>query len=181
MPERIGEYEIRGEIGKGGFGKVYRGFDPTVGRLVAIKVLSSGGDASTLARFRTEATAAGNLNHKNIVTVFEFGEDQGTFFLVMEYLEGRDLQHVMPDAGSLKLVDKMNIMSQVAEGLQCAHQHGIVHRDVKPANIMLLADGTVKIMDFGIARLTHADSARLTQSGFLMGTLTYMAPELLNG
>ncbi len=116
MPDRIGKYEIRGEIGKGGFGKVYRGFDPTVGRLVAIKVLSSGGDPSLLARFRTEATAAGNLNHKNIVTVFEFGEDHGTFYLVMEYLEGRDLQHVMPDANSLKLVDKMNIMSQVAEG-----------------------------------------------------------------
>ncbi len=181
MPDRIGKYEIRGEIGQGGFGKVYCGFDPTVGRLVAIKVLSSGGDPSLLARFRTEATAAGNLNHKNIVTVFEFGEDRGTFFLVMEYLEGRDLQHVMPEANTLKLVDKMNIMSQVAEGLQCAHQHGIVHRDVKPANIMLLADGTVKIMDFGIARLTHANSARLTQSGYLIGTLSYMAPELLNG
>jgi serine/threonine-protein kinase len=106
----------------------------------------------------------------------------------MEYLEGRDLQHVMspvdgtiPEANSLKLVDKMNIMTQVAEGLQCAHQHGMVHRDIKPANIMLLADGTVKIMDFGIARLMHTDSARLTQSGYLIGTLSYMAPELLNG
>ncbi len=181
MLERIGKYEIRGELGKGGFGQVYLGFDPTVGRLVAIKVLSAGGDSSMLIRFRTEASAAGNLHHKNIVTVHDFGEDRGMFFLVMEYLDGRDLQHVIANAGTLPLIEKMRIMSQVAEGLHCAHQGGVVHRDVKPANVMLLRDGVVKIMDFGIARLTGESSARLTQTGYLIGTISYMAPEQLRG
>jgi eukaryotic-like serine/threonine-protein kinase len=124
---------LEASLGRGGFGHVYLGFDPTVNRLVAIKVLSAGGDSSVLARFRTEAATAGNLHHKNIVTVYEFGEHQGTFYLVMEYLEGRDLQRVMREAGSLTLVEKMRIMTQVAEGLLCAHQNGVVHRDVKPA------------------------------------------------
>jgi eukaryotic-like serine/threonine-protein kinase len=181
MLEKIGKYEIRGELGRGGFGHVYLGFDPTVNRPVAIKVLVAAGDPSVLVRFRTEATTAGNLRHKNIVTIYEFGEHQGTFYLVMEYLEGRDLQRVMSEANSLTLVEKIRIMTQVAEGLHFAHQNGVVHRDVKPANIMLLADGTVKIMDFGIARLTRDNSARLTQSGYLIGTVSYMAPEQLNG
>ena len=180
MPDRIGKYEIRGELGKGGFGHVYLGYDPAMDRQVAIKVLSSA-DPSLLARFRQEAMAAGNLHHKNIVTIHAFGEDQGTFFMVMEYLEGRDLHHVLADKTALSLVEKMRIMSQVAEGLQCAHQSGIVHRDVKPANIMVLSDGTVKVMDFGIARLTRDNSTRLTQSGFLIGTISYMAPEQLAG
>ena len=180
MLQKISKYEIRGELGKGGFGQVYLGFDPDMARLVAIKVLSSA-EPSLVARFRTEAMAAGNLHHKNLVTIHEFGEDQGVFFLVMEYLEGRDLQRVMGEPDTLTLVDKIRIMSQVAEGLQCAHQNGIVHRDVKPSNIMLLNDGTVKLMDFGIARLTRDDSTRLTQSGFLIGTISYMAPSNSTG
>jgi len=180
MLERIGKYEIRGELGKGGFGRVYLGHDPTVDRLVAIKVLSSDGDSSNLIRFRTEATAAGNLGHQNIVKVYELGEDNGVFFLVMEYLAGQDLRHVIGTT-SLTLIEKIRVMSQVAQGLHCAHQSGVVHRDVKPANIMLLPDGTVKIMDFGIARRTRDNSARLTQSGFLIGTVSYMAPEQFSG
>jgi serine/threonine-protein kinase len=128
-----------------------------------------------LIRFQTEATAAGNLNHKNIVTVYEFGEDRGMFFLTMEYLAGQDLQKIIDSAGSV--LDKMRIMTQIAEGLLCAHQGGVVHRDVKPANIMLLPDGTVKVMDFGIARLTRENSARLTQTGYLIGSVSHMAPE----
>src|SRR5207244_4237542 len=116
MPDRIGKYQIRGELGKGGFGHVYLGYDATMDRSVAIKVLSSA-DPSLVARFRTEAMAAGGLHHKNIVTVHEFSEDHGTFFLVMEYLEGRDLQHVMADRTALTIVEKMRIMTQVAEGL----------------------------------------------------------------
>jgi serine/threonine-protein kinase len=181
MLARIGKYEIRDELGKGGFGQVYLGLDPTMDRLVAIKVLSAGGDSSLLIRFQTEATAAGNLNHKNIVTVYEFGEDRGMFFLAMEYLAGQDLQKAIDAAGARSVLDKMRIMTQVAEGLLCAHQGGVVHRDVKPANIMLLSDGTVKVMDFGIARLTRENSARLTQTGYLIGSVSHMAPEQFRG
>jgi serine/threonine-protein kinase len=181
MLARIGKYEIRDELGKGGFGQVYLGLDPTMDRLVAIKVLSAGGDSSLLIRFQTEATAAGNLNHKNIVTVYEFGEDNGMFFLAMEYLAGQDLQKTIDAAGSRSILDKMRIMTQIAEGLLCAHQAGVVHRDVKPANVMLLPDGLVKIMDFGIARLTKENSARLTQTGYLIGSVSHMAPEQFRG
>jgi serine/threonine-protein kinase len=110
MLARIGKYEIRDELGKGGFGQVYLGLDPTMDRLVAIIVLSAGGDSSLLIRFQTEATAAGNLNHKNIVTVYEFGEDRGMFFLAMEYLAGQDLQKIIDSAGSRSVLDKMRIM-----------------------------------------------------------------------
>ena len=179
LPERIGKYEIRKELGRGGFGQVFLGFDPTVGRLVAVKVLAPGGDPSNLRRFRHEASAAGNLHHKNIVTIHEFGEDKGVFYIAMEYLEGRDLQHVISGGNKLSLLEKIRIMSEAAEGLQCAHQNGIVHRDVKPANIMVLDDGSVKLMDFGIARLTRSHSTRLTETGFLIGSIFYMAPEQL--
>jgi serine/threonine-protein kinase len=181
LPDHIGKYEILGELGRGGFGQVFLGFDPTVRRKVAIKVLTGEGDASNVARFRTEAAASGSLHHKNIVTIHEFGEDRGTFFMVMEYLEGRDLQEIIRAAQPLSLLEKVRIMTQAAEGLYCAHQSGIVHRDVKPANIMVLGDGVVKVMDFGIARLTSDNAVRLTQSGFLVGTVFYMAPEQLNG
>lgn len=177
MIERIGRYQIRGELGKGGFGRVYLAFDPTVERQVAIKVLDAGADRSLADRFHTEARAAGNLHHKNIVTVHEFGEEAGKQFLVMEYLEGQDLHEVIVRKRPLTLLERIEIMSQVAEGLHYAHRHGVVHRDVKPANIMLLVDRSVKIMDFGIARLIRQTSARLTQSGYMVGTASYMAPE----
>ena len=184
--KRIGRFEIQAEIGRGGFGRVYSAFDPTVGRIVAVKVLDSNGDASQLGRFRNEASAAGNLHHENIVTVHEFGEDDGTQYLVMEYLEGLDLQKVLKEVSlgtrtPLTILQKVSVMSQVAEGLHYAHSSGVLHRDVKPANIMLLADGGVKIMDFGIARLTRDNATRLTQQGYLIGTVLYMAPELLLG
>jgi serine/threonine protein kinase len=181
MLARIGKYEIRAELGKGGFGQVYLALDPTMDRLVAIKVLSAGGDSSLLIRFQTEATAAGNLNHKNIVTIYEFGEDRGMFFLAMEYLAGKDLQKVIDSAESRSVLDKMRIMTQIAEGLLCAHRGGVVHRDIKPANVMLLPDGNVKIMDFGIARMTGENSARLTQTGYLIGSVSHMAPEQFRG
>src|SRR4051794_13762167 len=136
MIERLGKYEIRGELGRGGFGAVYKAFDPTVGRVVAIKVLNAGGDENLVARFHSEAATAGNLQHRNIVTIYEFGEYQGTQFLVMEYLEGIDLQQVLKQKKPMTLLEKMEVMSQAAQGLHCAHQHDIIHRDVKPANIM---------------------------------------------
>ena len=181
QPTQIGRYEVQAELGRGGFGRVYRAYDPTVGRPVAIKILTQV-SADTRTRFRNEATVAGNLRHKNIVTVYEYGAFEGLPFLAMEYLEGEDLHHIITSGKALSLLEKCNIMAQVADGLHYAHSSGVVHRDMKPANIMLLRDGTVKIMDFGIARLTRKpDATRLTQQGFLIGTLRYMAPEQLAG
>jgi predicted Ser/Thr protein kinase len=179
--KRIGDYEIRFEIGRGGFGRVYQGFDPRVERLVAIKVLNTEADASLVTRFRTEASAAGNLHHKNIVTVYGYGEDEGHHYIVMEYLDGNTLQDLIQKGNTLTLLDRVEIMTQVAEGLLCAHQNGVVHRDVKPGNIMVMANENVKIMDFGIARVLRDGATRLTQSGFLVGTIAYMAPEQFSG
>jgi serine/threonine protein kinase len=180
--QKIGKYEVQAELGQGGFGKVYRAFDPTVGRPVAIKMLTTEGDRDLLTRFRNEAAAAGNLKHKNIVTVHEFGEHNGRPFLVMELLEGQDLLQIIKDGVQLTLLQKMNIMDQVADGLDCAHRNGVIHRDIKPANIRVLPDGTVKIMDFGVARLNRErNETRVTQQGDLVGTILYMSPEQFSG
>ena len=169
---QIGKYQIQAELGRGGFGSVYRAYDPTVGRLVAIKVLTAPGDQNLLTRFKNEAAAAGNLRHKNIVTIYDFGDHEGLPYIVMEFLDGEDLQQIISRNQPLTLLQKVSIMLQVADGLYCAHRSGVVHRDVKPANIRLLPDGTVKIMDFGIARLVAGGSggARLTRQGHVIGT-----------
>ncbi len=180
-PRQIGRYKVEDEIGRGGFGRVYRAHDPTVGRWVAIKILTEL-NPETRTRFRNEATVAGNLRHNNIVTIYEFGVYEGFPFMAMEFLEGEDLQHIIAAGRGLTLLEKCNIMLQVADGLCYAHENGVVHRDMKPGNIMALRDGPVKILDFGIARLTRTpDATRLTQQGFLIGTLGYMAPEQLAG
>lgn len=180
MPRKIGRYENRGELGSGGFGHVYSAFDPGVDRVVAIKVLNAPGDPDLVKRFRAEAMTVAKLHHKNIVTVHEFGEENGAPYLVMEFLEGTNVQDIIRK-GQLSLHEKLWIMSEVAEGLEYAHSRGVIHRDVKPANIMRLSDGSVKIMDFGIARMAAETSTRLTQTGFVIGSLTYMAPEQFNG
>src|SRR5262245_37554075 len=145
LPKQIGRFLVQSELGRGGFGRVYKAFDPTVSRLVAIKVLTEGGK-DILTRFRNEATVAGNLRHENIVTVYEYGEHEGQPFLAMEFLEGEELAYIISAKKPLTLLQKCQIMFQVAEGLNCAHRNGVVHRDVKPANIMVLADGRIKIM-----------------------------------
>jgi serine/threonine protein kinase len=177
---RLGRFEVQAEVGRGGFGQVFRAFDPIMNREVAVKVLTATEDAGSFIRFKNEATAAGNLHHENIVTVYEFGQEGRIPFLVMEYLNGEDLQHVIKNR-QLTLYQKVRIMDQVADGLHCAHRNGVLHRDVKPANIMVLGNGAVKIMDFGIARLMRDDSTRLTQQGYMIGTVVYMAPELFSG
>jgi eukaryotic-like serine/threonine-protein kinase len=186
MARRIGRYEIQAELGRGGFGQVFRAFDPTVGRQVAVKTLNAGGEPDLLTRFRNEAAAAGQLRHPNIVTIFDFGDHEGTPFMVMELLEGDDLQKVIAAQRPLTLVRKLEIMRQIADGLHHAHARGIVHRDVKPANVMLLNDGStnagsIKVLDFGIALLTQAARSRVTPQGNIIGTFRYMAPEQFAG
>jgi serine/threonine protein kinase len=177
----IGRYRIDSELGRGGFGRVYKAFDPTISRTVAIKLLTEV-EPATLTRFRNETTATANLHHRNIVTVYDYGEEDGSPYLVMEYLEGQDLQQVMTRSDPpLTLLARVRIMHQAAEGLLAAHMNGIIHRDVKPSNIRVLPDGTVKVMDFGIARLMQESGQRLTQSGFLLGTVRYLSPEQLQG
>ena len=179
--QNVGRYELLEEIGHGGFGRVYRGYDPVMKRQVAIKLMSRADDADLLMRFRNEAAAAGSLHHENIVTIYDFGEDGGVPYIVMEYLEGQDLQKILDERVSLKLIEKLRILCQVASGLKAAHEAQIIHRDVKPANIMVLKDGAVKIMDFGIARLDRKNATRHTRTGLVVGTLHYMPPEQFDG
>ena len=178
--ERIGRFEIQSELGRGGFGRVYRAFDPVMTRFVAIKVLTEG-DPSMLGRFRDEARAAGGMRHENIVTIYESGEHEGLPYMVMELLEGRDISDILAAGEQLTLIQIMDIMGQVARGLHHAHQNSIFHRDVKPGNIRLLPTGRVKLMDFGIARFTQSGHTLRTRQGDLLGTLLYMSPEQFTG
>jgi hypothetical protein len=179
-PERIGRYRVLEPIGRGGMGSVYRAHDPTLDRLVAIKVMAQDAEAGAEAktRFLREAQSAARLNHPNIITVYELGEDQGRVFIVMELLEGDPLSRVISRVPTLPLRRKLAVMTQICEGLAFAHQRGVVHRDMKPANVFLLKNGHVKILDFGIARV---GSSELTRTGLLMGTPNYMSPEQARG
>ena len=180
-PKRLGKYELQTEIGRGGFGTVYVAWDPMVRRKVAIKVLSAGNDPDLLVRFRNEASSAGKLHHRNIVTIYDFGEEQGLPYIVMELLDGQDLHEIVKGPTRLAWSHMVNILSQSAAGLHHAHLNGLVHRDVKPGNIMVLRDFSVKLLDFGIAKLMRPTTTRLTQQGMLIGTANYMSPEQLRG
>ena len=160
-------------------GTVYRALDPNLQRQVALKTVAQGLVSSPEARerFQREARAAARLQHPNIVTIYELGEVEGTLYIAMELLEGRDLSQVMSDPAGLSLERKLRIVIDVCRGLDFAHKRGVVHRDVKPANIRVLHDGSVKLVDFGIARL--ADSSNMTQTGIVLGTPSYIAPEML--
>ncbi|HET7442140.1 MAG TPA: protein kinase [Terriglobales bacterium] len=179
-PARIGKYDIVSVIGRGGMGVVYHAMDPRIGRPVAIKVLTGalGEDQDLLARFYREARYTGGLQHQNIVTVYEFGEQDGFPFLVMEYLEGESLEDIITSRRTLLLAEKLGIIVQVCNGLSFAHQRGVVHRDIKPANIVVQKNGTAKIVDFGIA---HVGGHRLTRTGQVVGSIYYMSPEQLSG
>ncbi len=178
-PKRIGIYDIVDVIGRGGMGTVYRANDPRIGRAVAIKVLTAAADdPDLLTRFYREATYTGNLQHQNIVTVYELGHEEGVPYLVMEYLEGVSLENVITSGRQMPFAEKLGIILQVCSGLTYAHKRGLVHRDIKPANIVILADGTAKIVDFGIALL---GGTTLTRTGHIVGSLNYMSPEQLGG
>jgi len=184
-PERLGKYLIRRELGRGAMGVVYEGFDPMIERAVAIKVLRLDEADPHLAgelrmRFRREAQAVGRLGHPGIVAVYEYGEDAGAdaTFIVMELVRGRDLKSLFDSGRRFTLAETGRLMAELLAALQHAHERGVVHRDVKPGNIILLDDGGVKVADFGIARL---DTSELTQLGSVLGTVSHMSPEQLTG
>ncbi|HEX9188624.1 MAG TPA: serine/threonine-protein kinase, partial [Vicinamibacteria bacterium] len=177
---RIGRYLITGRIGRGGMGMVYRGVDEALEREVAVKTLAAEGtlDQDNLRRFQVEAKAAAGLQHPNIVTVYELGEDRGLPFIAMEMLPGVDLEALLRSGEEMTLIEKLDVVAQVCRGLAYAHERGIVHRDVKPSNVRLLDDGTAKIMDFGIAK---REGVNLTKTGMMVGTVHYMSPEQVRG
>jgi eukaryotic-like serine/threonine-protein kinase len=179
----IGRYRILDELGRGAMGVVYRAEDPSLDRVVALKTISLGdADEDRKAyekRFMLEAKAAGKLTHPNIVTIFDYGEEEDTAYMAMELLEGEDLRARIRQ-GDIAPMEAVEIALQVADGLGFAHEYGVVHRDIKPGNIMLLERGAVKIMDFGIARMRHVDSTK-TSTGMVLGTPRYMSPEQITG
>ena len=189
LPQKLGKYEIRGELGSGAMGVVYEGWDPGICRRVAIKTvkrdqLDRSEVGETLIRFQREAQAAGRLTHPNIVAIYEFGEESdpaggaATAFIAMEFVKGRELKDYFDNDERFPLPEIQRIMTELLGALDHAHKNGIVHRDIKPANIILLADGTVKVADFGIARI---ESSNLTQAGSVLGTPSYMSPEQFMG
>ena len=178
---QVGRYKVLEKMGKGGMGVLYRGFDPVLDREVAIKLMLADftDDAEQMRpRFYREAMAAAKLSHRNIVTIFEFAEESNTPYIVMEFLRGTPLGSRMASQPPLSLDDKLNIVAQLCEGLSYAHEQGVVHRDVKPDNVFILEDGSVKLLDFGIAKLT---SSNLTRQGDVLGSASYMSPEQVGG
>jgi serine/threonine-protein kinase len=179
-PQRLGKYEIVGLLGEGAMGVVYKAIDPHIHRHVAIKAIRapllapSAQEFGAAQRFRTEAQAAGRLMHPNIVSVYEFGEDGPTRFLVMEHVEGVSLHDLTAHGRRLPLDDVGAVMVQLLDALECAHAQGVWHRDIKPANLLITAEGRLKVTDFGIARI---ESAALTQHTTVLGSPGYMAPE----
>jgi serine/threonine-protein kinase len=179
-PQRIGRYELIERIGKGGMGVVYRARDTVLGRPVAVKMLVTDLEVSdeTRERFFREARSAGQLTHRNIITIYDFGEENGRAYIVMELLQGESLTGLMAREPSLPLEQRVDIMMRVCEGLGFAHTRSIVHRDVKPGNLFITTDGQLKILDFGVARIA---SSNLTRSGLIVGTPDYMSPEQVQG
>ncbi len=182
---KAGRYEIVGELGRGAMGVVYKATDPVIGRTVAVKTikLSAEGTGLTrpelLARFQTEARAAGLLTHPNIVVVFDAGEEDGLYYITMELVEGRSLQALLDDGHSFPLPRVLRIMEQACSALQFAHERNVVHRDIKPANLMLTGDDTVKVTDFGTAKILQFGTVQ--QTAHVMGTPSYMSPEQVKG
>jgi serine/threonine-protein kinase len=182
-PVKIGKYEIQSVLGKGAMGVVYKAFDPGIERVVAIKTVRK--DLvdpdlveQSMARFKNEAVAAGRLLHPNIVSVYEYGEDDANAFIVMEFVEGTGLREFLNRGASFDLGQITAMMTQLLQALDFAHERGVVHRDIKPANLILTKSGALKVADFGIARI---DTSNLTTMGMVMGTPSYMSPEQCQG
>ena len=181
LPSTIGDYEIISELARGGMGNVFLAKHTVLDKTVAIKVLSERRQhrENSIARFTREMQIIGKMNHSSIVAATDAGEVDGIHFLVMELVDGWDLSRTVRSLGPLKVADACELIRQSAIGLQYAHEQGVTHRDVKPANLMLCRDGSVKILDLGLATLSDLNSMakQLTTAGQLMGTLDYMAPE----
>ena len=175
----LGEYRLLEKLGAGGMGEVYKAVHTEMDRVVAVKVLPPGHlhDERAVARFKREIKAVASLSHPNIVQAFDAREIEGTRFLVMEYVEGMDLRDVAKRLGPLPIPDACELIRQAALGLQCAHEHGLVHRDIKPGNLMLTAQGQLKVLDLGLARPQAEGDDDVTGTGEAMGTADYMAPE----
>jgi response regulator RpfG family c-di-GMP phosphodiesterase/predicted Ser/Thr protein kinase len=183
LPEKIGKYEIQGELGKGGMGVVYKGFDRGIGRGVAIKAITKASLAEAelkhvIARFRHEAQAVGRLVHPRIVQIYDFGDDDEIAYIVMELVNGKTLAQHLEQEVRYEIHEVGEIIRQLLDGLGHAHAESVVHRDIKPSNILINSDGRIKISDFGIA---HIDTSSLTQVGDILGTPHYMAPEQFLG
>ena len=174
-------YEVKALIGEGGMANVYLGYDTILGRDVAIKVLRGdlADDEKFVRRFRREAQSASLLNHPNIVQIYDVGEDDGNFYIVMEYINGQTLKQIIKKRKRLSISETIDIMCQLTDGLSSAHDSYIIHRDIKPQNIMILDDGMVKITDFGIAMAVNASD--LTQTNSVMGSVHYLPPEQASG
>jgi serine/threonine protein kinase len=177
-----GRYKVVQEVGKGAMGIVYKAFDPQIDREVALKILRKDRltDDEFAQRFFKEAKAIGRLSHPNIVTVYDVGQDHGTIYIAMEFLEGRPLDEAIRD-DSLQIKKIGSIGAQIAEALDYAHRKGVIHRDIKPSNIILNSDGRIKITDFGVAQIEDLLTLHQTQAGAIIGTPVYMPPEQVNG
>lgn len=178
--KKLGKYDLIEIVGRGAMGEVYKAQDPLIGRLVALKTITSGlaGRPDLLERFQLEARSAGTMQHPNIVTVFELGQEGQTPFIAMEFLEGESLENLIERRPALTVPHKLSHIVPVCRALDYAHKRGIVHRDIKPANVMITKDGRVKVVDFGIARLMDSPT---TQTSGLIGTICYMSPQQIAG
>jgi serine/threonine protein kinase len=178
-----GRYRLEGRLGFGGMSTVHRAFDERLERPVAVKLLAEhlADDPTFVSRFQREAQAAARLVHPNVVQVFDSGQDQetGQYFIVMEYIEGSSCAEILRDDGWVEVEEAIAIIEQACEGLHYAHRHGVVHRDVKPGNLLRSTEGEVKLADFGIAKATEQSS--ITQVGSVLGTAAYLAPEQARG
>jgi serine/threonine protein kinase len=181
LPKQIGRYEVLQPLGSGGMATLFLAKDPAIGRLVAIKLLREFDNEELRERFAREARSAGQLRHINIVTIFDVGEHEGRPFIAMEYVEGETFSQLIKRQAPLATARKLQMMDELSAGLVYAHRAGIVHRDIKPTNVMLDGEGVVKILDFGIARISGDAGDFNTQTGVMIGTLNYMAPEQMMG